>query len=229
MRPFTVPLRLQRLIDRMSHKPFWKRIGYSFLRYLSRLVTVVLFRAQCFGREQFPDTGPALICSNHQSFADPVLVGMWSNQQLSYLAKKSLFKFAPLRWLISYLDAIPIDRDGFGISGIKETLKRLKRGETVVIFPEGTRSDDGDMQPLKPGFVALARRSKSLLLPVAIDGAHRAWPRSAKLPRPAKVVVCCGEPLRPEEIATMNDEELVAELERRMRQCHAKARQIIGR
>ena len=92
--------------------------------------------------------------SNHQSHLDPVLVGLASDQRLNYLARDTLFGFAPFRWLINSLDAIPIDREGLGLGGLKETLKRLKRGESVLMFPEGTRTRDGEVGRLRPGFCA---------------------------------------------------------------------------
>src|SRR6185369_4246968 len=95
------------------------------------------------------------------------------------------------------LDAIPIDRDGLGLAGLKETLKRLKRGEMVLIFPEGTRTPDGQVAPLKPGFCAIARRANVPLVPVAIDGAFDAWPRFSPVPRPATIHVEFGPPIEP--------------------------------
>ena len=71
---------------------------------------------------------------------------------MNYLARESLFKFAPFRWLIRSLDAIPLDRDGIGIAGLKESLRRLKRGEMVLIFPEGRRTSDGKIASFRPGF-----------------------------------------------------------------------------
>jgi 1-acyl-sn-glycerol-3-phosphate acyltransferase len=208
----------------MSQRSLFKRSGYSFLRMLSRLAVVLLFRIRCRNRQRVPTEGGALVCSNHQSFFDPVLVGVGFNRRLNYIARKTLFRFGPFRWLIEFLDAIPIDRDGFGLGGIKETLKRLKRGEMVLIFPEGTRTNDGEVSPLKPGFVALARRARVPLLPVGMDGAYDAWPRKLRLPRLAKIYVWFGEPITPEMIADLSDEELVQELERRIRECHSLAR-----
>lgn len=212
----------------MAQRSFTKRCGYRFLRVLARQIGVLLFRIRCRYRERIPAEGGVLVCSNHQSFFDPVLVGMAFNRRLNYLARKSLFRFPPFRWLIEFLDAIPIDRDGFGIGGLKETLKRLKHGELVLIFPEGTRTVDGEVQQLKPGFVALARRAQAPLLPVALDGAFDAWPRKARLPRPARVCVWIGQPITPELVATLDDNQLVAELEQRIRDCHQQARAARG-
>ncbi len=207
----------------MSQRSLIKRIGYNLLRVFSRLTAVTLFRIRCKGRHRVPAEGGALVCSNHQSFFDPVLIGLTLDRRLNYLARKTLFRFAPFRWVIEFLDAIPIDRDGFGIGGIRETLKRLKRGEMVLIFPEGTRTKDGSVASIKPGFVALARRSRAALLPVGMDGAFDAWPRSSRFPRPAKIHICIGEPISPETVVALSDDQLIEELERRIRVCYAQA------
>lgn len=210
----------------MARRSLGKRIGYYWLRALSQLGGVFLFRVQCIDRDLIPDAGGLLVCSNHQSFFDPVLVGIWFTRRMNYLARKTLFKFPPFRWLIEFLDAIPIDRDGFGLEGIKETLRRLKRGEIVLIFPEGTRTSDGRCRKLKPGFVALARRGKTPILPIGIDGAYDSWPRKARLPTPTKVCVCVGELISMEQMKGMSDDELVAELQIRIEDCHQRARRL---
>ncbi len=213
----------------MSERSFSKRTGYAVLQVLAQGLGILVFSIRCLGREHIPIEGAALVCSNHQSFFDPMLVGMGFRRRLNYLARKTLFRFCVFRWLIEFLDAIPIDREGGGLGGLKETLKRLKRGELVLIFPEGTRTRDGEVAALKPGFVALARRSKTPLLPVAVDGAYDAWPREAKFPRRSRVSVSIGPPMMPEYVRTLTDEQLVAELERRIRHCHAEARRMCRR
>lgn len=197
---------------------------YDLFRVAARLATVLLFRMRCKGRGHIPETGPALVCSNHQSMLDPPLVGLAFDRRLNYLARQSLFKSRLFGAFIKFLDAIPIDRDGSGLAGLKETLRRLKRGELVLIFPEGTRTRSGEVSPLKPGFVSVARRSRTPLLPVALDGAFHALPPGAVLPRPVVVHLVIGEAITPEQAAKLDDEALVAELEARIRRCHAEAR-----
>jgi len=126
------------------------------------------------------------------------------------------------------VDAIPIDREGIGLGGIKESLKRLKRGEMVLIFPEGTRSPDGEIHPFRPGFTALAVRSKAALLPVAIEGAFQAWPRWQKFPGLGRIRVHFGEPILPGEFAGRDERDLLAEVERRVRECQAALRRQPG-
>lgn len=205
-------------------RPLYKRVGYQLTQVLARLAAIVGFRLRVAGREHVPRDGGVLVCSNHQSYFDPVLVGLACDRHMNYLARKSLFDFAPFRWLIQFYDAIPIDRDGFSLEGIKETLRRLKQGEMVLIFPEGTRTETGEMSPLKPGFSAVARRGKAALLPVGIAGAYQAWPRGQVLPAPAAIQIVIGQPITPQQIAELTDEQLLDELSARMQACFFQAK-----
>jgi 1-acyl-sn-glycerol-3-phosphate acyltransferase len=207
----------------MAQRSLPKRIWYDFLRIVCRLAGTIAFGIRVRGRELVPSAGGALVMSNHQSHLDPVLIGLASDRRLNYLARQTLFRFAPFRWLINSLDAIPLDREGLGLSGLKETLSRLKRGELVLIFPEGTRTRDGEVGAFKPGFCALARRANVPLLPVAIDGAFDSWPRTRPLPTPAIIHIQFGPPLTAEEITRFDDDGLVAEMHRRISACHAEA------
>jgi 1-acyl-sn-glycerol-3-phosphate acyltransferase len=197
------------------------RLWYEAVRRMVYLGGVLLYGVRYSGCRNIPQTGPVLVVSNHQSHLDPPLVGAGSTRRMNYLARDTLFDLAPLGWLIHTLDAIPIDREGLGLAGIREALRRLKRGEMVLIFPEGTRSSDGRIAPFRPGFTALAARSGAALLPVAIEGAFTAWPRWQKLPQAGTIHVHYGPPLRPEEVVGRPERELLAEIERRVRECHA--------
>ena len=200
------------------------RLWQAFLKFLARLTTVAVFHIRCRDERLMPPTGGGLVMSNHQSNLDPMLIGLCCERRLNYVARQTLLKFAPLRWLFSSLDAIPIDREGTGLAGLKETLRRLKRGELVLLFPEGTRTRDGEVQALKPGFCALARRAEVPLVPVAMDGAFDAWPRQRSFPRPATIHVQFGEPILPAQVKLLSDEQLVQEVEKRIRACHTRAR-----
>ncbi len=211
-------------------RPMWRRVGYQIVKLSFWLTAVVLFRFRWRGGEYFPAAGSgALICGNHQSYFDPVLVGICFRRRLNFLARKTLFDSRLFGGIIRYLDAIPIDRDGMSLGGIKETLTRLRRGEEVVVFPEGTRTEDGEVGELKPGFIALARRGKVPILPVAIDGAFDAWPRDKKFPRLfTPIATVFGPQISREEIAALSDEELVQTLRQRLRDCHQQAKAARG-
>jgi 1-acyl-sn-glycerol-3-phosphate acyltransferase len=186
---------------------------------------MAIFRIRGFGYAHIPRSGPVLICANHQSHLDPVIVGMHFDRRLNYVARKSLFKFRPFAWLIDYLEAIPLDREGLGVAGIKETLRRLRRDEVVLLFPEGTRTFDGELGALAPGFCALARRTRSPLLPVGVDGAFAAWPRWRSFPLPADIIVVVGRPIGADEYQNLDDDQLVAILTERLAGCFEEARE----
>jgi 1-acyl-sn-glycerol-3-phosphate acyltransferase len=192
---------------------------------LCRVLAVAVFRIRVFGREHVPARGGVLVVSNHQSHLDPILVGLACDRRLNYVARDTLFGFAPFRWLINSLDAIPIDREGIGLGGLKESLRRLRDGELLLIFPEGTRTRDGEVGRLKPGFLALARRAKVPLLPVGLDGSYESWPRRNLLPQPALIQIRFAAPLAPEVMSGMSDEELLSEVNCRIRQSHVLARE----
>lgn len=201
-----------------------QRVSYTVMRQVFRLVGIFALGIRCFGREHFPEAGGALVCANHQSNLDPPIVGMMSNRRMNYLAKKTLFLRQPLKWVIEHLDAIPIDRDGMGIGGIKETIRRLRRGEMVLMFPEGQRTFDGEMTPMMPGICALARRTRVPLVPVGFDGAFHSWPRGTLVPRMRQVWMVVGEPITESDYAGLADEELIQLLDQRIRECFEEAR-----
>jgi 1-acyl-sn-glycerol-3-phosphate acyltransferase len=192
---------------------------------MCRVLAAAVLKIRVTGRDLVPDDGGGLVLSNHQSNFDPVLIGLSCERRLNYVARTTLFRSRMFRLMVAALDAIPIDREGGGLAGLKETLKRIKRGEMVLIFPEGTRTPDGEVHRMMAGFCAIARRGKVPLVPVALDGAYDAWPRQRALPRPATVHVVWGDPISPACAAKLSDDELVAEVEKRIRACHDMARQ----
>ena len=183
-------------------------------------------KVRVHGLENFPEAsssgGPSLVCPNHQSNLDPMLLGVVCPFPVNYLAKKSLFKFPPLRWFLTWNDSIPIDRSA-SLAGIKETLKRLKRGESILIFPEGARSRTGELQPVKQGFCAIARRARCPIIPVALDGSHAAWP-PGKWPRFGNVHVVVGQPIDFSQYNEWSDEALAAEVEKQIAVLFIEAR-----
>jgi 1-acyl-sn-glycerol-3-phosphate acyltransferase len=206
-------------------RSLFNRIWYRFWRRVLQLVAVLVYRVHYTGRENIPASGGVLVVSNHQSHFDPPLVGIGSRRRMNYVARESLFSFRPFGWFLKSVGAIPINRDGLGLSGIKESLKLLKKGEMVLIFPEGTRTRDGEIGRFHAGFTTLAARSNAVILPVAIEGAFQAWPKTKKFPGLGKIRVHFGRPIPHAEIAGRDEHELVAEVHRRVCECQAILRQ----
>lgn len=209
-------------------RSLFNRFWYQLWRWILKVVAVLVYRVSYTGRENIPATGGVLVVSNHQSHFDPPLVGIGSTRQMSYVARETLFRVPLFGRFIKSVGAIPIDRDGIGLSGIKESLKLLRRGEMVVIFPEGTRTSDGEIAPFRPGFTTLAARTNAAILPAAIEGAYQAWPRSKKFPGFGKIRVHYGKPIPHSEIVGRDERELLAEVERRVHECLAFLRHPKG-
>ncbi|MGW8256639.1 MAG: lysophospholipid acyltransferase family protein [Thermoguttaceae bacterium] len=184
-------------------------------------LSVLMFRVRYWGLENVPAEGGVLAVANHQSHLDPPLIGSGCPRQMNYLARETLFRFTPFKQLIGSVNAIPIDRDGLGISGLKESLRRLKRGEIVLIFPEGTRTPDGQIKAFRPGFTSLAVRSRSVILPISIAGAYDCWPKNNKFPMPGEIHIGFGQPILPKDYEGMDERDLAALVEARVRQCQA--------
>lgn len=159
-----------------------RAIWYGFLRILSQIVFSAFWRYRSFGRENVPCGGGVLIVCNHQSYVDPLLIGVGLNRQIHIMARRSLFhKFILFRWLILSLNAFPLNDSGVDVGAMKEAIRRLKRGKIVLLFPEGTRTSDGSIGEIHPGIASIARRSGSPVVPAVIDGAFEVWPRARKL------------------------------------------------
>jgi len=161
--------------------------------------------------------GGMLLVSNHQSFLDPVLVGMAMPQPLDFLARQSLFRFPGFRALIRGLGAHPLQRGRMDPAAMRTMLRLLRGGRWLLVFPEGTRTRDGTLGEFRPGSAELATRAEVPILPVCIQGAHRAWPRHQPLPRPARVAVAYGNPIPPEG---RKGEELMDEAVGRIARLH---------
>lgn len=204
-----------------------KNLFYRSVRFWSRIVVVCLCEFRTSGRENLNGLKGAMILSTHQSMLDPVLVGICFNDSLNYLARKTLFKNFLFAFVIRVLDAIEIDRDRGGLTGLREMLARLNLEKKVLIFPEGTRTHDGEISELKTGFALIARRSQVPLLPVAIVGAYRILPRGSLIPSREKLAVIIGHPIQPSEVAAMNDEALKARLTRDLEACKARGEQLL--
>jgi len=184
------------------------RWWYAFCKFGCWTFCKTLFRFRYTGGENVPVTGPLLVVSNHQSHLDPVLIGVASPRQVGALARASLF-VGPFGWLIRSFGAVPVER-GSATGGIRALLGMLRAGEGAIVFPEGTRTQDGKLQPFQSGFAAIARRGGATIVPTTIDGAFTALPRGAVLPRLRPVTLTFHEPIKPDEIARITDEELVA-------------------
>ncbi len=204
----------------------WNKIWYQFCRTVCQIILNILTRPHCRGRKNVPKTGPVLIVCNHQSYLDPPLVGSRLYRQINYLAKKELFQSKLFGALIRSVEAIPLDQKGIGFQGIKETLKRLRNNEAVLIFPEGMRSLDGELSPFKEGYINIAIKTGSTIVPSALDGAWAMFPPHKSVPNffKPRVQVEFGAPITPKDYEGMTEKELHELVEKRVTELFNKIR-----
>lgn len=174
------------------------RWWWSFCRMLIRVGGAAVWQLRAFGVENIPPKGGALLAANHQSYLDPPLVAACLPREMHFMARRSLFRNPLFRALIVRCNAFPIERDTADVKGVKEAIARLQAGHLLLVFPEGTRTRDGSIGPMKPGVGILAERAACPIVPVLIDGAHEVWPKGRLLPRPGRIRVVFGRPFRPE-------------------------------
>ncbi len=205
------------------------RLVYQGGRLVAFCIAQGLGAERVFGLRHVPRTGPVLLAANHQSFLDPMLLTYALPRECHYIARDTLFRNKYFGRLIRSVNAFPIKRGTADLAGVKQALRRLKSGALVLTFPEGTRSTDGRVHPFHPGIFPLVRKAGAVVVPAAVEGAFEVWPRSSKLPRPARVWVEYGLPISSAALARIDARQAAAELTARVRALHNNLRQRIGR
>jgi len=166
-------------------------LGWCFFRS----VYATYFRWSVFNPERVPLEGPVILASNHASFLDPPLVGSGVHRGINYLARESLFRFPGVGWLLRKWNSVPVDRDGGGAAGLKAILDRLLAGGAIILFPEGTRTRDGKLQPARSGIGLTVIKSPAAVVPVRVFGTFEAYGRHIKIPHPHRIAVKYGLPM----------------------------------
>ncbi len=210
-----------------GHSTFGKCL-YAVLWVLSRTLGVSLFGVRSRFVEPLPKEGGLIVLSSHQTFLDPLLLGLATDRRLSSLARSSLYTFKPFGAVITALDAVPIDREASALTAMKTVIQRLKRGAAVIIFPEGARTFDGHLGEFKSGFALIAKRAGVPVVPVAIVGGFECWPRTRLLPRPGRIRLEFGKILTADEVAAMTEKDVFEVCSRRIEELDARAREALG-
>jgi 1-acyl-sn-glycerol-3-phosphate acyltransferase len=175
----------------MSEMTTSYRIGWMFFRFIYS----TYFRWRVLNPERVPLAGPVILASNHASYLDPPLVGSPLPRPINYLGRDSLFRFPLVGAVMRSWNAVPVDRDGVSPRGLRNIIDRLNAGGGIVLFPEGTRSHDGRLQPAKSGIGLVIIKSRAPVVPVRLFGTFEAFGRRMKFPHPRAITVKYGPPL----------------------------------
>jgi 1-acyl-sn-glycerol-3-phosphate acyltransferase len=168
---------------------------YWFFATLARIFSRLLFRYRILHRERLPETGGLILAANHQSYFDPPLVGICSRRAVHYLARKSLMDWPFFGRMFPDMNVIPVDRGGNDMSALKKVIHKIREGEGVVLFPEGTRSTDGNLQPAQPGVGLVIAKTLAPVVPMRIFGSYEAFPKNSKGVKLHPITVVVGEPI----------------------------------
>ena len=168
---------------------YW--IGY----HLSRLAGRLFFRFRVIHRDRMIQTGPVILAMNHQSYLDPPLAGTACDRAIYFLARRTLLDVPLLGWVLPKLNVIPVNQEGVDRSAIKAVIRVLQAGNGVLVFPEGSRTPDGTLQPAEPGMGLVIAKTLAPVVPLRIFGAREALPRSGGRLRFVPITVVIGEPI----------------------------------
>jgi 1-acyl-sn-glycerol-3-phosphate acyltransferase len=169
---------------------------YYWLGYhLSRILARFFFGFRIIHRERMIQTGPVIVAMNHQSYLDPPLAGNACDRPIYFLAKKSLLKAPVLGRLLPKLNVIPVELERTDRSALKALIRILRSGHGVLVFPEGSRTPDGNLQPALPGLGLVIAKTRAPVVPMRIFGAFDAWPIGGKLRLSGRITIVVGEPI----------------------------------
>ena len=210
------------------------RLFYRFIRFVLSIYYQSKFSLEVHGSENVPsrkDKRGVIFAPNHASYLDPPILGISQKRHVTYLAKEYLFRHSFVGFVLRMIGAYPIKSDsGNDFKSIRDLVRLLKSGHCVVVFPEGTRSETGEMKAPESGIGFLAMKSGAWVVPVYIEGSYAAMPKGAKSIRRSKIKVWYGEAFIPADnraFVAMGDYMAVSDtIMKEIRTLKAKAEQI---
>ncbi|WP_139367654.1 lysophospholipid acyltransferase family protein [Bacillus alkalicellulosilyticus] len=146
---------------------------YRFGQFISRAFLSSLYRVEVIGQENLPEEGPVLLCCNHIHNFDPPLLGAYIQRPIRYMAKQELFKYKFSNWLLRSVGAFPVRRGMSDKQAMRVTIQFLRDNEMIGLFPEGTRSKDGQLQKGLAGAGFFSLRTEATVIPCAIVGPYK--------------------------------------------------------
>ena len=175
---------------------------YRLVCVVVRLYLKIWERFEIHNPENVPAIGGCIIASNHVSYLDPPVVAIGIKHRIvHFMARDTLFSTPFARWFLNSVQVLPMDRTRGDVGALRKGISLLKSGKVLGLFPEGTRSPNGEMQNAKGGIGFLIAKAKVQVVPTYVDGTFQAFPKGAKRMKRGKVRVFYGKPITPAEFA----------------------------
>ncbi len=186
------------------HVIFW----WGVVIWLIRALLCIFYRCRCHNRKKVPRTGPILFVANHQSNFDPAIVGILVNDRPFHgIARDTLFDSKFLSAFMNGFGVISIKRGESDMVAIRKAMTELSAGRCILMFPEGTRTLDGEVGQFQRGFWLLMKKSKAVVMPVGFDGAFDAYPTGSKPKLRGYIEVSAGDPIEADVLLEMGEED----------------------
>lgn len=183
-------------------------VSFPKLRFTTTWFISLFFKTRGIGIENIPETGPFVVVSNHASVLDPYLIGYTSvKREVGFMAKEELFQAPVFGAIIRNCGAFPVKRGTLDEAAITRFHDFLHSGKPLTLFPEGTRTLDGELQQAKKGVGLLLYNAKVPVIPAYVSGTFRSWPKGKLLPRPGETSVSYGPAIPLEDLYRENAEK----------------------
>ena len=174
---------------------------YALVRNLLFALSKLLFRVQVVGREHIPKSGPFIAAPVHRSNLDTPIVGSVIARHMRFMGKAALWSTPASAWLFSALGGFPVDRHDNPAAAVRRAMRLAEAGESLAMFPEGTRRSGHEIGELQDGVAFISVRYQVPIVPIGVAGTEAILPPNAKFPKFKKVVIVIGPPLAPRAIA----------------------------
>ncbi len=169
---------------------------YFFVITMAKAAAKSLFDVKVINREKLIEQGPCIYVANHQSFLDPPMIGQLFERQVYYLARKTLLNHPIMNFALPYCNVVPIDQERPDPGSILKVLRLVRQGESIVIFPEGSRCEDGQIHDAMPGIgLILGRLAGVPVQPIRIEGAYDCLPPHRSKLKLHPITLSIGDPI----------------------------------
>lgn len=206
---------LAALRRRRPGAPVYMIVWWFFLYTCCYAFFLPAYRFRTWGASRVPKQGPVLFLSNHQSFLDPVVVGLGigHRRQFYAMARSTLWNNWFFGKLINTMNAFPVKRGESDMAAMRKSIDLLKEGQSLLVFPEGTRTTDGKTAPFATGTMLLIKRSMPMVVPVAIEGTFDAWPKGRHFKPWGRVGIEFGDPIPAQQLIDLGADAALQSLQ----------------